>query len=337
MIIIDGSQGEGGGQIFRTSLTLAMCLGQSVRIENIRGKRKRPGLLRQHLTCLRAAKEICSASVTGDEIGSPVVTFKPQEVKSGQYRFAIGSAGSTSLVFQAVLMPLLLAKGETELCLEGGTHNGMAPSFDFIQHCFIPVLNKMGFRVEASLEQYGFYPAGGGLWRVRIYPAKHIQPLVLDKVGKVLNKQAFATSARIPSHVTERELQQITKQCDLPEDHLHQQLVSSQGPGNIVSLRVTTSEITEVFESIGERDVSAERVANRAIKEMNRYLKAAVPVSEYLADQLILPMALCGGGQFRTLKPSQHLLTNIDLVRAMTGVKITVAENGKDDWTVAVL
>jgi len=292
--------------------------------------------LRQHLACLRAAKEISGAEVTGDELGSSVVTFEPGKVKSGEYRFAIGSAGSTTLVFQTVLMPLLLAEDVSELYLEGGTHNGMAPSFDYIEQCFLPVLSGIGCRIEIDLERYGFYPAGGGAWRVRIHPANKIQPLTLVERGEVINEEAVALSARIPAHVTERELSQVKKKCYWPESSLKQKLVSSEGPGNMVSLRVNVGEVTEVFESVGERNVSAERVAGRAIRDMKRYLEAGVPVGEYLADQLVLPMALGRGGRFRTLKPSQHLLTNVEVIEAIAGVEIVLTESGDDDWSVVV-
>ena len=200
VVVIDGSQGEGGGQIFRTSLSLAMCLGKPVRIENIRAGRNKPGLLRQHLVCLRAAQEICNAKVTGAELGSSCVTFVPAAIKAGEYRFAIGSAGSTTLVFQTVLLPLLMADDVSQLHLEGGTHNGMAPSVDFIVQCFLPVILKMGCQVEAKLERYGFYPAGGGAWRVRIYPALDIRSLTLTVSGEEISRSAVATSARnVPS------------------------------------------------------------------------------------------------------------------------------------------
>jgi len=334
--VIDGSQGEGGGQIFRTSLTLAMCLGKSVRIENIRAGRNRPGLLRQHLVCLRAAQEICDAKVTGAELGSSSVTFVPGVIKAGQYRFAIGSAGSTALVFQTVLLPLLMARGVSELQIEGGTHNGMAPSYDYITECFLPVMSKMGCQVEAEILTYGFYPAGGGAWRARIYPVQSIDSLELIERGELRGQLAVATSSRIPDHVTERELSQVRKKISWPETSLRQHLVKSAGPGNMLSLRVDMENVTEVFESVGERNVSAERVAGRAIRDLKRYLDSGVPVGEYLADQLVLPMALGNGGSFRTLKPSQHLLTNVDVIKKLAGVEIKLTEVGKDQWEVLV-
>ena len=336
VVNIDGSFGEGGGQIFRSTLSLAMCLGQSVKIDNIRAGRKKPGLLRQHLTCLRAAKEVCDAKVTGDELGSSSVTFEPSSIKAGEYHFSVGSAGSSTLVFQTVLLPLLFANEPSDLLLEGGTHNGMAPSVDFITRCFLPQLEKMGFNVDAELTQYGFYPAGGGAWKVRIHPVDVINRLQLRERGNRIKETAVAMSSRIPGHVTERELNQVKRKCQWSDASLVQKLVKSVGPGNILSLQIETENVTEVFESIGERNVSAEQVAGRAIRDLKRYLDTDVPVAEHLADQLLLPMALGKGGVFRTLKPSLHLLTNIDVIKKMTGIEIVLKEISEDCWEVIV-
>ncbi len=336
MIVIDGSLGEGGGQIFRTSLTLAMCLGKSVRIQNIRAGRSKPGLLRQHLTCLRAAQMICDAEITGDELGSREVTFRPGMIKAGEYRFSVGSAGSTSLVFQTVYMPLLFAKEVSEIYLEGGTHNGFAPSFDFIAECFLPAIAQMGYRADVELQRYGFYPAGGGAWRVRIYPVQKTTRLNLVERGREVSRLAVATSACLPEHITERELDQVRRIGLWPASTLKQQLVRSQGPGNILSLRLCSENVSEVVEVVGEHGVSAERVAKKAIREVKRYLKVDVSVGEYLADQLLLPMVLGVGGIFRTLKPSQHLLTNISIISQLMNIDIQLSEIEKGVWEVCV-
>jgi len=340
MAIIDGSQGEGGGQIFRTSLTLAMCLGKAVRIENIRVGRSKPGLLRQHLTCLRAAQEICSAEVTGDELGAMEVTFKPGMVVAGEYRFSVGSAGSTSLVFQTVLFPLLFAGGfadeASEIYLEGGTHNGFAPSYDFIEACFLPVIARMGYKANVELQRYGFYPAGGGVWKVRIHPMQGVARLDLMERGDVVNRVAVATSSQIPKHITERELAQVQKKCLWSGDQLQQRIVDSVGPGNMISLRVESEHVTEFVEVVGEKQLSAERVAGRAIKAIKTYLEADVPVGEHLADQLLLPMVLAKGGEFRTLSPSQHLLTNIEVIKQLMDVDVRVKQESDHVWRVSV-
>ena len=334
MIEIDGL--KGGGQIFRTALTMSLCLNQPVRILNIRGARTKPGLLRQHLTCLRAAQKISNGKVTGDELGSQTVSFYPGKVLPGHYEFATGSAGSTTLVLQTVLIPLALAKGESQLTLSGGTHNGMAPSFDFIDQSFLPLLAKMGIETDVELSAWGFYPAGGGQWHVRIKPTLGWQPLVLNSTGALKRKQAVATSARLPSHVTERELHAVAKKCLWQRDELVGLQVPSSGPGNILSLRLEYEHLTEVIEVVGDRSLSAERVAGRAIVELNKYLKAQVPVGEHLADQLIVPMALGVGGSFRTSAPSKHLLTNIDVVKQFLPVSVQVNPLGEHDWLVEI-
>lgn len=243
-------------------------------------------------------------------------------------------------------MPLLLADGVSELTLEGGTHNGMSPSYDFIRQCFIPMLERMGCRLTTEIERVGFYPAGGGLWRVRIHPigtpTGSMGALKLLDPGKLIQCRASAMSDKIPEHVTERELTYIKKKLtDLCSDRgsdltLQQKLISSVGPGNIVSLLAEMENITEVFECVGERNISAERVAGRVMHDCKRYLKSGVTVGEHLADQLLLPMILGQGGSFCTLEPSQHLLTNIAVIKQLVGVEIKLTEMSKDCWQVDV-
>ncbi|WP_445360740.1 RNA 3'-terminal phosphate cyclase [Microbulbifer sp. EKSA005] len=336
MIEIDGAQGEGGGQILRTSLTLSVCLGVPVRIKNIRAGRKKPGLLRQHLACLRAAKAISHAEVSGEQLGASEITFAPGKVRPGKYHFPIGSAGSTSLVFQTVLLPLLLADGASELCFEGGTHNASAPSFDFIAQAYLPLLARMGAGIELALDNHGFYPAGGGSWRARVQPVSQLSKLELTERGEIVDCEAVATFAHIPAHVAQRELAQVRNKCDWQPDRLYQKRVKSQGPGNLLSLRLQFEKVTEVFESVGELGLSAERVAQRGISQMQGYLNSGVPVGVYLADQLLLPMALGAGGRFRTLNPSQHFLTNIQVIRNITGTEIQIMEFDDNDWEVVV-
>ncbi len=336
MKIIDGSQGEGGGQVFRTSLTLSMCLGEPVTIKNIRAGRKKPGLLRQHLACLKAAQKICDAKIKGATLGSSLVEFNPGKVRSGKFHFAVGSAGSTTLVFQTVYLPLLFVAGNSELLLEGGTHNGMAPSFDFIQHSFLPELKKMGVSIDAELERFGFYPAGGGAWKAHISSTEKICGYQNNRRGELLSLKAVATSAQIPSHVVDRELRKVDDHFSSINVDLNKRLVKSVGPGNILSLQAEHEEITELVEVIGERGVSAEVVADKAIDKLKSYLASDSVVGEYLADQLLLPMSLGMGGSFTTLEPSMHLQTNAEIIRAFIGPKITINKLAANSWKVFV-
>lgn len=335
MIIIDGSFGEGGGQIFRSALTLSMCTGKAVRIEKIRAGRNKPGLLRQHLTCLHAAKAVSSAQVRGDALGSSCVEFKPGEVRAGRYDFAIGSAGSTSLVFQTVFLPLALA-GDSELYLEGGTHNDHAPSFDFIAKCFLPIMQKLGFKVDAQLERFGFYPAGGGAWTAKIAKAEKFVPLKLIERGALLTRSATVTYSQLPASVADRELDHIHKRWLLPEAGCHKRPVRSVGPGNTISLQADFEQCSEVVEAVGAKGVKAERVAGIAVNAMKSYMDSGAAIGEHLADQLLLPLALTASGCFTMVEPSQHFLTNVAVIEQFLDCEIMLQKVGERCFEVNV-
>src|SRR6185503_15943515 len=190
MITIDGSQGEGGGQILRTSLTLSLVTGQPFRLENIRAGRQKPGLLRQHLTAVEAARTVGTAEVNGATPGSRTLEFRPGTVTPGNYRFAVGTAGSATLVLQTILPPLLTASGVSTLTLEGGTHNPYAPPFDFLARCFVPLIQRMGPRIDLEMGRPGFYPAGGGKFQARIEPVKRLARFDLMTRGEILQQRA---------------------------------------------------------------------------------------------------------------------------------------------------
>jgi RNA 3'-terminal phosphate cyclase (ATP) len=337
MITIDGSFGEGGGQILRTSLALSLVTGKPFRIENVRAGRKNPGLLRQHLTAVNAAATIGQAEVTGASIGSTVLTVIPGKIKHGDYHFAVGTAGSTTLVLQTVLPALLIADGPARLTLEGGTHNPFAPPFDFLARTFLPVLARMGMSVTAKLDRPGFYPAGGGRIEITINPSGNFLPLVLESRGELRSRQARAILANLPRKIGERELTIVRKKLSWPNDFLAiEQFNNSSGPGNIVSVEIRYDQITEIFTGFGEKGVPAEEVADQAVQHARRYLAADVAVGEYLADQLLVPMALGGGGSFTTLPPSRHTTTNIEIIRKFLDVEITAAPVMKRDWLIKV-
>ncbi len=315
MIAIDGSMGEGGGQVLRTSLALAAVTGKPFRIEGIRAKRKRPGLLRQHLTAVRAIAEVCGARVSGDELGSPALSFEPRATKHGEYRFAVGTAGSATLVFQTLLPPLLVAEGRSRLLLEGGTHNPMAPPFEFIAQTFLPLLQRMGASIAAELERPGFYPAGGGRFVIEIVGGAPLGQLSLLERGAIESVHVRAVVSQIPDHVAVREAKVLAAQfADLPVS-VECSRVESAGPGNVVTATVRAARVTETFTGFGEVGVRAEKVAHRLAGEVRKYLASEVPVGEHLADQLLIPLALArGAGAFRTASPSLHVRTNLDVI-----------------------
>jgi RNA 3'-terminal phosphate cyclase (ATP) len=335
MITIDGSSGEGGGQILRTSLALSLVTGTPVRISRVRAGRQKPGLLRQHLTAVRAAAEVGGAEVTGAELGAREVVFRPRAVTPGEYRFAVGTAGSATLVLETVLPALLCAKGRSTLILEGGTHNPAAPSFDFLDRAFLPLVRRMGPNVTASIERRGFYPAGGGRFRVEIEPSPSLGRLDLLERGEIRARRLVATVVNIPGGVAMREIEAAQavlgwdRGCFRPEV-----IKGAHGPGNVVTIDVEAEHLTEVFTGFGERGVRAEVVGERVAREALAYLEAGVPVGEHLADQLVLPLALAGCGSFRTLEPSSHTRTHAALIEQILGVRVRLEQVAEKAWHV---
>jgi len=315
---IDGAEGEGGGQIVRTALGLSLVTGRPFRLVNIRARRERPGLLRQHLTAVEAAARIGDARVEGARLRSATLDFEPRAVQAGAHSFDVGSAGSTTLVLETVLPALLLAKAPSRLTLFGGTHNPLAPPFDFVARVLVPVLARMGARVRVELVRHGFYPAGGGEMRAEIVPSP-LAPLLLTERGPTVRRRAEALVSNLPFAIAERELRVVGWEdaAALP--------VESAGPGNVVMLHVETKHASELVTGFGAKGVPAEHVAKGAVAEMERYLAADVPVGEHLADQLLVPMALAGGGGFRTLALSSHARTNAALIERFLPVRFALS------------
>lgn len=336
-IIIDGSQGEGGGQILRTALALSLVTGQPFRLERIRAGRQKPGLLRQHLTAVEAARAISGAEVIGGTLGSQGLEFRPGPVTPGQYRFAVGTAGSATLVLQTVLPPLLMASGPSTLTLEGGTHNPFAPPFDFLARCFVPVVQRMGPRIELQLHRPGFFPAGGGRFEARIIPVERLNPIELLDAGEIKVRRARAILSKLPAQIGERELAVVREQLGWAQEECAvETVVNPVGPGNALLLEIGTENIAAVFTAFGERGRSAEEVGRSAAASAISWLAAAVPVDEHLADQLLLPFALAGGGSFRTTEPSSHTTTNAAIIEQFLPVTIQCGCTGDRTWKIAV-
>jgi RNA 3'-terminal phosphate cyclase (ATP) len=315
MIIIDGSEGEGGGQVVRNALALSLVTGQPFRVEKARANRSKPGLMRQHVTAIEAACAIGNADCEGAAVGASDFTFRPGRVVAGVHRFAVGTAGSTSLVLQTILLPLLLADGPSRVVLEGGTHNVHAPPFDFLAKSFLPLVERMGPRISATLVRHGFYPSGGGRIEVDIDPAP-LQRIELVDRGEPVSVRGRAVVASLPRDIAEREIASARKDIDWSEDaFVIEQLPSDQGPGNILLLEAEFAHHTEVTCGFGQLGVSAQSIGRNTASRMAGYIRSGAFAGPYLADQLLLPMALAGGGAFTTVKPSQHALTAANIIR----------------------
>jgi RNA 3'-terminal phosphate cyclase (ATP) len=327
MIKIDGSFGEGGGQIIRTSLALSMITGSAFTIENVRAGRAKPGLQPQHLMSVNSAAQISAAEVSGAAVGSTAFTFKPMQISSGNYHFRIGTAGSTMLVFQTLLPALMMQSQPSMVTIEGGTHNTHAPPFDFVKNTFLPLIKRMGPDVELVLHQYGFYPPGGGKITAHINPAP-LAPLHLLERGALQSKRARVLLVKLPRNIAERELKVVSEQMPgwKPQELVIEESDNALSPGNVVMIEYQSEQLLETISSIGERRLPAEKVAQLAVGEAKSYLSHDAPVGEHLADQLLIPLALAGGGTIRTGPVTQHTITNMEVIKRFLTVKFETRE-----------
>lgn len=370
---IDGSTGEGGGQIIRTALALSMLTGTPIEISNIRAGRAKPGLMRQHLMCVRASQEIANAEVSGAHLGSLAFKFTPKEIVSGDYTFDIGSAGSTSLVLQTILPALLFANTEgaaninshgiSTVTIKGGTHNPFSPTTDFLQQAFIPAVAKLGMQVEIELKQAGFAPIGGGEIAVTVQPflrRADAPPFKLTKRGALQGVTLVASNLNLDHDICQREL--ASAQASLVAAGIDTSLLTSKssklrgiGEGNTcyaviehklagdvdsdADSETRSSHLhVEVFTLLGEKRTSAEKMGNRLAGLVKRYLlQSDALVDEYLTDQLLLPLALSGGGEFSTRMISQHTETQAWLIEQFLPVEISFERIGENKTLVKVV
>ncbi len=315
MISIDGTLGEGGGQVLRTALSLSAITGQPFTIEHIRGKRKRPGLKLQHLTCVRAAAEVCNAAVQGAELHSGRLVFNPGPfIKPGPYQWDIGSAGSTTLVLQTVLPILAMAGEDSEVEIRGGTHNPMAPPLDFIVESFLPLLADMWYYATVNIEQYGFYPQGGGCIRARIRKREeHMQPDV--KTRPPLSRlRARIIGCGLPEHVMVREREQLLATGDFLANDIEIVRPNIRQTANVVSIAAHYGRLTSVFTGFGERGKRAEIVAQEVYEQAMFHHRTGLPLEGHLADQILLYLGLAGCGRFVTSALGLHAFTNMEII-----------------------
>jgi len=336
MIVIDGSYGEGGGQVLRTSLTLSALLSKPVRIENIRARRRKPGLQAQHLTGVRAIAQVCDAELDGADLGSLTLTFQPQSSPgAGDYSFDVaearkgGSAGATSLVFQTLLLPLAFAPGQSRLTVRGGTHVAWSPPFHYLKHVYLPTLARMGLEAQVEIEKWGWYPIGGGEMTALIRGQREIHPGGLDLVERGALKRLWGISAtsNLPAHVGQRQKKRTEEYLRKRGFDPQIEIVNapSPGTGTVVFLAAEYEHTVAGFSALGERGKPAEKVAEEACHELVVYHQSDACLDQHLADQLILPLALASGpSAFTTCEITQHLLTNVWVVEQFLDVRFEI-------------
>ncbi len=322
MVIIDGSYGEGGGQVLRTSLSLSALLGQPVRLENIRARRPKPGLAAQHLTGVRAVASICQAEVEGAELGSQTLTFVPgASPQAGDYTFDVaearvgGSAGSTSLVFQTIFLPLALAGVQSHLTIRGGTHVAWSPPFHYLEHAYLPTLAHLGLEAQVTIEKWGWYPVGGGEMRATIKSriATPLQAVDLTERGELQRLYGFSATSNLPAHIAQRQKQAAERLLAKNGFSPHIEIIDapSPGQGTAVFLVAEFERTAAAFTAYGARGKRAEKVAQEAGQAFLAYQRSGAALDKHLADQLILPAALRAAEcRLTTCQITPHLLTN---------------------------
>jgi RNA 3'-terminal phosphate cyclase (ATP) len=331
MIELDGSTGEGGGQILRTALALSMCTGQPISIARIRAKRPKPGLMRQHLTCVHAATAVCGAKVEGAELGSQTLVFEPGAVRAGDYSFNVGTAGSCTLVLQTVLPALMLAPEPSRVSLSGGTHNPMAPPFHFLERSFAPLLRRLGLSLELELRRHGFYPAGGGEISAHVRPAAAgLTPFDITDRGSLREEYAECLVPALPHSVAVRELAVLGRALGWSAGQLRTPSVrQNEGPGNALMATLAYEHVSEVITSFGEKGLSAEHVAGALVKEVIAFRASEAALGPHLADQWMLPLALAvaaqgGAASFTCTEMTEHATTNIGVIEKFLRVRFAV-------------
>lgn len=329
VVEIDGSVGEGGGQMLRSALGLSMVTGTPFRMVKIRAKRSRPGLLRQHATSVEAARQVSNADVDGLELGSQTLVFRPRAPKAGSYELAIGTAGATMLVLHAILPALLAAEGESEVRLSGGTDAMAAPPVDHVEKVYLRWLHAMGIEAELVVERRGYYPAGGGrvVFRVRggsLRPFEH-----LERGAHRATRVVCRVAGSVPHVVAERELGTIGARLGLERREMVADFVDSLGPGNTLHAELEFEHGMELLSVVGRREVSSEHVANELANHVDRFLAADVPYYEHSADQLMLLMALAGRGAYRTVALTEHSTTQAKILEAFLPARVTTSTEGR--------
>ncbi len=314
VIEIDGSYGEGGGQILRTALSLSCLTGKPFRLFNIRNGRKKPGLMPQHIASVRAAGTVTGADIRGAEYGSMDLTFKPGKIRGGDFFFDIGTAGSSTLVLQTILPSLLFSKGCSSIKIRGGTHVPFSPSFNYLSEVFIPYLEKMGINLKIEIKAHGFYPKGGGLITAKVSPSFRIKPLRVEGRGQVLSIKGYSCVSNLPMTIAERQRTSFIKRLSSQGFPAEIDLLSvnSPGEGTFLFVMVISENAVAGFTSLSAKGKRAEDVGEEAADEILKYLSTDAALDQHLPDQIALYTALCKEESVITTSSiTEHLLTNL--------------------------
>jgi RNA 3'-terminal phosphate cyclase (ATP) len=325
IIEIDGSLGEGGGQILRTALSLSCITGHSLKLFNIRKGRKRPGLMPQHITCVNAAASISNAVVSGNEKGSSELTFVPDRIMPGDYTFDIQTAGSSSLVFQTLLPPLIMSGKPSNIRIKGGTHVPFSPTYDYISDIFLPMLLRLGIKTESSIERYGFYPKGGGEVSYRIHPVTTIAGMDLTSRGALLSVHGRSCVSNLPLSIADRQKMFVMQNLLMSDVDMQVMEVPSYGHGTVVFLKAGYENALAGFSALGERGKPAEDVGKEAAEQFIAFHNSTACLDPHLADQIALYLSLAEeDSSFTASRITQHLITNLRVIEKFLNIRYEI-------------
>ncbi len=339
-IEIDGSYGEGGGQILRTALACSAILKRPVKITRIRAGRKNPGLQPQHLKSIEALATITNAITDGVQIGSGAITFIPEKIVPGDYEFDIGTAGSVTLLLQALLLPLSFSESTSHLVLKGGTHVEWSPPFHYLTEVFSPALASMGIQAKADIKRWGWYPKGGGRIEIEIHPASEIKPVTLTQRGALKRIYGISAISNLPNHVAERQrdhaIKRIKGELNLGGKIEVLSGMPSVGQGSFLFLIVESERAKAGFSSLGRKGKRAEEVADEAVNSLKEYIDSGSCIDPHLSDQIVPFMAFArGASSFTTAQITEHLLTNLWVIEHFLNLSVSISgkrgERGKID------
>lgn len=328
MIEIDGSFGEGGGQILRTSLALSALTGEPLDIQNIRANRSKPGLRAQHLAAVNAIAKITGAELKGAELNASRIQIFPGKPQGGSYQFNISTAGSLTLVLQAIFLPLSMAEKPSSIALTGGTHVRWSPIWDYIRDCWLPLMKNLGLSSEIELEKGGFYPRGGGKAFINIKPAETLKSFNCTDRGELVRIRGFSGVANLERSIAKRQKHQALRRLYniCRDSKVKTVTLPSPGKGTFIFLQAEFSKCRwACFSSLGAPGKPAEKVADEAVDDLIAFLDTDGCVDQYMADQILLPLSIIPGeSEFRTNRVTKHLLTNIHVIQQFLPVKITL-------------
>ena len=331
---IDGAYGEGGGQLLRTSVALAAITGRSVHLRNIRARRVNPGLAPQHLAAVKAVASLCGAEVDGLELHSREIWFRPGPLRGGQFDFPVDTAGSITLVLQAVLPVAVMCPERTSMRITGGTDVRAAPPLDYFRHVLLPLISGMGVGAKIDILRRGYYPRGGGEVIVEVKASSSLQPLVLDTRGILAGIQVFAHVANLPDHISQRmansALAELTSFSPLMVECELLGADRAIGPGGAVVLVGQTEHTRLGASAVAQRGMRAEELGAAAGGFLRQEIISGATLDVHATDQVLIYLALAGGAsRFLTRSFSSHGLTTAWLLEQFLPVRFRVRQTGQ--------